>query len=94
MAEPESPLEIVEGWRRKIHESSQESNDVLLPVITKTFESISLILDSDPDLKRIQRALVSLELERNLSMEDDEESINGLIQCLHLTLQELTKIKD
>ncbi|GMT30457.1 hypothetical protein PFISCL1PPCAC_21754, partial [Pristionchus fissidentatus] len=94
MAESESPLNIVEGWRRKIYESSLESNDVLLPIFMKTFETLALILDSDPDLKRIQSSLMSLELARQLSIEHDEEQTFFLIHCLYITLQELTKIKD
>ncbi|GMT29776.1 hypothetical protein PFISCL1PPCAC_21073, partial [Pristionchus fissidentatus] len=62
---------------------------------------MSLILEKEPDHKRIQRNLISLDTERIVSIQDDEEradplrdAIYGLMQCLRLTLQELTKIKD
>ncbi|GMT30483.1 hypothetical protein PFISCL1PPCAC_21781, partial [Pristionchus fissidentatus] len=58
------------------------------------------VLEPKPDFKRIKRSLTSLELDRYLSWKDDEErgipirdTIYGLIQSIHLTLQELTNIK-
>ncbi|GMT30459.1 hypothetical protein PFISCL1PPCAC_21756, partial [Pristionchus fissidentatus] len=51
--------------------------------------------------KRIQRALGVLDFERDRSFQDDDEreiplrdAIYGLIQSLHLTLHELSKIID
>ncbi|GMT30456.1 hypothetical protein PFISCL1PPCAC_21753, partial [Pristionchus fissidentatus] len=95
------PLSIVKEWRRKTYDLSRQSKDVLFPLFTKAFDTMAHLLENHPNLKRIQRSLSFLELERNLSMKDDEErnvplrdAIYGLIHCLHLTLHELTKIKD
>ncbi|GMT30477.1 hypothetical protein PFISCL1PPCAC_21772 [Pristionchus fissidentatus] len=69
--------------------------------MNRALDVMTLILNPSFDHKRIKRALVTLEFERNLALQDDEErevslrdAIYGLVQCLHLTLQELTKIKD
>ncbi|GMT29771.1 hypothetical protein PFISCL1PPCAC_21068, partial [Pristionchus fissidentatus] len=95
----EKEASIVDDCRRKIHELSGESNDLLFTVMSKAIDTMNLIINPVSDSKRIRRSLVSLEFERTQSLLNDREvpfrhAINGLIQCLHLTLQELTKIKD
>ncbi|GMT29774.1 hypothetical protein PFISCL1PPCAC_21071 [Pristionchus fissidentatus] len=101
LVEPNSPLEIVEEWRAKARDFSRQSKDVLFSLFDRSFETIALMLEKEPDYKRIRRSLVSMEAQRTISIQDDEEkelplrdAIYGLVHCLYLTLQELTKIKE
>ncbi|GMT30452.1 hypothetical protein PFISCL1PPCAC_21749, partial [Pristionchus fissidentatus] len=97
----QSDASIVEECRRRIHELSGKSNDVLFIVISQALDVMSLMHKPDSDARRIQRSLVSLEFERVQSLENDEQreiplrdATYGLIHCLHLTLEQLEKIKD
>ncbi|GMR50603.1 hypothetical protein PMAYCL1PPCAC_20798, partial [Pristionchus mayeri] len=92
----ETPLATVEDWTRKTFEFSNQSTDLLAPVFSRTFDSMSIILkDAEPFL--IQRSLRSLDFELSncFQFEDSEEpSIRylmfGVIESLHLTLAHLT----
>ncbi|GMR43787.1 hypothetical protein PMAYCL1PPCAC_13982, partial [Pristionchus mayeri] len=88
-------LSSVEEWRRKILEFSRASDDVLIPVTSRVFDALSLILKGS-ELPRVRNALASIGFERSncVQFENAEKpSVRslffGIIQSLHLTLKYL-----
>ncbi|GMT29769.1 hypothetical protein PFISCL1PPCAC_21066, partial [Pristionchus fissidentatus] len=99
--EPKSSLMIVEEWRRKTRDFSRQSNEVLFSLFERTFDTMTLVFQSAPDHKRIQRSLAALEVERNMSFKDDEERkialreiSYGFIQSLQFVLHKQTAFRD
>ncbi|GMR43771.1 hypothetical protein PMAYCL1PPCAC_13966, partial [Pristionchus mayeri] len=76
---------------------ASRSTDVLVPITSRLFDALSLILKSS-DLPHIRSALTSVNFDRKKYLrfeKTDEPSIrllmHGLIESLHLTLNHLTE---
>ncbi|GMR37666.1 hypothetical protein PMAYCL1PPCAC_07861, partial [Pristionchus mayeri] len=73
-----------------------QSNDSLLSLIAKGFETMSVSLSDDSDRKHVQCALLNLESQRKITMQFEDNDSDplrsltyGLIESIHLTLQKL-----
>ncbi|GMR43744.1 hypothetical protein PMAYCL1PPCAC_13939, partial [Pristionchus mayeri] len=82
------PLTTVEEWRKESFDFSRESDDVLIPVTSRAFDALSLILKGS-DLPRIRNALAAMDFERSNCVQIDnaeEQSVRslffGIIQSL------------
>ncbi|GMT04597.1 hypothetical protein PENTCL1PPCAC_26771 [Pristionchus entomophagus] len=98
--EEESPdFVFVQKWRERSAEFSSKSNDELSTVITRAFEIMVSALKPNSSLHTMQRLLISLQSERNLSMIYDRRlnSENngirtmayGLVESLRVTILNL-----
>ncbi|GMT29773.1 hypothetical protein PFISCL1PPCAC_21070, partial [Pristionchus fissidentatus] len=81
--------------------NSFESNDCLMTVVIRAIDVMVILLKPIPDPKRVKRALVILDTERLLSLEDDEEreigirdATYGVLQSFDITVQKFTNGRD
>ncbi|GMT20274.1 hypothetical protein PFISCL1PPCAC_11571, partial [Pristionchus fissidentatus] len=94
-------LEAVENWRRKSSELAVNSNDAVLPAMSKAFDVMCTVLRSDADSNRVQFALVSLANERNLAQQYDalrsdpiRDLTYDMVDAVHLLLGEINSARN
>ncbi|GMS85451.1 hypothetical protein PENTCL1PPCAC_7626, partial [Pristionchus entomophagus] len=92
----DTPLATVTEWQNKCSEYFRQSNDGLLSLITKGFETMTVLLADESDRKHVLCALRTLESQRSVTMEFEESESDplrvvafGLVQSLHLTLHKM-----
>ncbi|GMR37665.1 hypothetical protein PMAYCL1PPCAC_07860 [Pristionchus mayeri] len=98
MVGSQESLWTVKRWQQKSTDFFSRSNDSLISLISKGFETMSFSLSEDSDPKHVQCALLTLESQRVITMQFEEKNSDalrslayGLIESLHLTLQNLHK---
>ncbi|GMR37667.1 hypothetical protein PMAYCL1PPCAC_07862 [Pristionchus mayeri] len=98
MTQVESPLSIIKGWQNKSLEFNTQSKDRLLPLMTKTFETMSDLLSGEFDREDVLLALLNLDSQRANTMRFESKNTDairtlvfGLIQSLQLILLDLTE---
>ncbi|GMT20273.1 hypothetical protein PFISCL1PPCAC_11570, partial [Pristionchus fissidentatus] len=91
----------IDNWRRKSSALAANSNDVVIPVISRAFETIGTVMRHDADPRLIDRSLWSLDNERHLSMQFDScrnEPIRDLtydlLESVHVILAELNACRN
>ncbi|GMS90776.1 hypothetical protein PENTCL1PPCAC_12951, partial [Pristionchus entomophagus] len=96
MNQSNAALSTIEGWKRKTCEYYIQSDDALVPLISKAFDTMSEIHKPSKH-SQIQRTLDSLDLELSLyrRSEDTKEPslrplIYGIMESLHLTLRRVS----
>ncbi|GMR31302.1 hypothetical protein PMAYCL1PPCAC_01497, partial [Pristionchus mayeri] len=93
-------VSVIEEWKKQSLEFANQSFDGLVPVISKGFDSMFIIV-KNAEICHIRRALRVLHFERSLSFHHDnieEFSIRslmyGMMESIHLILQQLTEKSD
>ncbi|GMR60215.1 hypothetical protein PMAYCL1PPCAC_30410, partial [Pristionchus mayeri] len=91
-------IAVLEAWKNKCSAASSQSGDALLPVLSKGFDAMFALLKPDGSRNDFVRALTSLALERNNSLQFDgrrevtvRDQTYGLVEYLHRTLEELDR---
>ncbi|GMS85456.1 hypothetical protein PENTCL1PPCAC_7631, partial [Pristionchus entomophagus] len=89
-------LAIAKQWQKMSFELSGKSNDGILSLFTKVFETMAILHSEDSDRKNIHCALRALDSQQAITMDFEDPNsdsirtlVFGLMQCLHGTLTEL-----
>ncbi|GMR31794.1 hypothetical protein PMAYCL1PPCAC_01989 [Pristionchus mayeri] len=93
-----STLDMLEAWRNKCSSTSNQSNDALVPVVTKALELMSTVIKPDGSRNEFTRSLSSMALECTNSQNFDprknvgvRDLTYGLLECFRRTLLELDR---